>query len=96
MLLLLLDLELIGTQSSAVAIGGGESGAEESEEEDEWNYIKVEEKEKSIVAEVSGAFDKLIEEEKQEFEIENIEKEPPTAPIESIANEFEFNTVRSS
>lgn len=102
MLLLLLDLDLIGTTTShvAAALGGGESGVEDSEEEDEeWNYIKVEDKKSQN--ELSAVDENIIEqptapfiEEKQTLEEkkeELIEEEPPTAPIEFASKEFEFN-----
>lgn len=105
MLLLLLDLELIGTQSSPQA-AIGESGAEESEEDDEeWNYIKVEDKksqqnelvaleeniEKTVSSEIAA-----FEQKQEGFEVEKAEQdfeekeEPPTAPIEFATDEFEF------
>lgn len=100
MLLLLLDLDLIGTTTSqvAAAIGGGESGVEDSEEDEEWNYIKVEDKKSQ--SELGAVDENIIEqstapfiEEKQELEGEKelIEEEPPTAPIEFASKEFEFN-----
>lgn len=86
MLLLLLDLELIGTQSSSQA-AIGESGAEESEEDDEeWNYIKVEDK-KSQQSELVAVEENIEQavvvspefttpfEEKQEFEVEKAEQD---------------------
>lgn len=101
MLLLLLDLGLIEKTTSSRAVVG-ESGGEESEEDEEWNYIKVEEansqKELSVVEEnVESAISPASEEiafgvEKGEQEIEDEkEEEPPTAPIEQANNQFEFN-----
>lgn len=103
LILLLLDLGLIEktiTTSSRAVVG--ESGGEESEEDEEWNYIKVEEgnsqKELSVVEEnIESAISPAIEEiafeaEKGEQEIEEEkEEEPPTAPIENANNQFEFN-----
>lgn len=104
MLLLLLDLGLIGTtsQQPTAAALGGESGVEESEDEDEeWIYNKVEEKQSEL-----GAVEENIEVAKtpevpeiQESlkvpeipEVEDIVlEEPPTAPIDQIEKEFEFN-----
>ena len=103
MLLLLLDLDLIGTQSSLQA-AIGESGAEESEEDEEWNYIKVEDKKSQESSELVAVEENIeqaavtsSEEKHDDFEVEKAaqdfeeKEEPPTAPIEFATNEFEFN-----
>lgn len=105
MLLLLLDLDLIGTQSSLQA-AIGESGAEESEEDEEWNYIKVEDKKSqqselvAVEENIEQAVVTSIEEKHDDFEVEKAaqdfeeKEEPPTAPIEFATNEFEFNVSK--
>lgn len=88
MLLLLLDLGLIGTSQQPVA-QGGESGVEESEDEDEeWNYIKVEEKQSQSEL---GAVQENIEVAAAPIVEDIVLEEPPTAPIEQVEKEFEFN-----
>ncbi len=84
LMLLLLDLGIIGasTNSQQPIALGGESGVEESEEEDEeWNYIKVEEKKSQ--SELGAVEDNI--------NIENRTEELPTAPIEEANKEFDFN-----
>lgn len=65
MLLLLLDLEFVGSTQQAV----GESGGEDSE--DEWNYTKVEKKSSEGLAAVTEEIAELPEspvvEEREEF-----------------------------
>jgi hypothetical protein len=90
MLLLLLDLGLIGTTSQQPAAAlGGESGVEESEDEDEeWIYNKVEEKQSQSEL---GTVEENIEVAKAPEVEDVILEEPPTAPIDQVEKEFEFN-----
>lgn len=91
MLLLLLDLGLIGTTTSSQqpAALGGESGVEDTEDEDEeWNYIKVEEKQAHSEL---GAVEENIEVAAAPVVEDVVLEEPPTAPIEEFEKEFDFN-----
>lgn len=97
-LLLLLDLGLIGTattplQQEQTATLGGESGIEESEgeEDEEWIYNKPEEKLQSEL----GAVEKNIEAATAPIIEEDIVlEEPPTAPISEQVEQFDFNVSK--
>lgn len=94
MLLLLLDLGLIGTttsqQQEQQPTLGGESGVEESEEEDEeWIYNKVEDN--KAQNELEAVEQNIVPAQTPEVAEDIVLEEPPTAPIDQVEKEFDFN-----